>query len=100
MRKETCSLAPGRDGLFGAGSAGFVVAALNAASAASREVVVRRVLSIGISCPPAKASLPRYYIIETCDRLGDLRKAPGQVIAGPAVELGRARRLCGHEAKA
>ena len=36
MRKETCSLAFGRDG-FGAGiSTGFVVAALNIASAACR----------------------------------------------------------------
>jgi hypothetical protein len=33
---------------FGGSSAGFVVAALNAASAASREVVVLRVLSAGI----------------------------------------------------
>jgi hypothetical protein len=35
----------------GGSSAGFVVAALNAASAASREVVVLRVLSSGILCP-------------------------------------------------
>jgi hypothetical protein len=38
-------------------SAGFVVAALNAASAASREVVVRRVLSAGILRPRARTSL-------------------------------------------
>src|SRR5262245_42023059 len=37
-------------GRFGGSSAGFVVAALNAASAAAREVVVRRVLSAGILC--------------------------------------------------
>jgi len=35
-------------GGFGGSSAGFVVAALNAASAASRGVVVLRVLSAGI----------------------------------------------------
>jgi hypothetical protein len=43
-------------GRFGGSSAGFVVAALNAASAASREVVVRRVLSAGILCPRRSAS--------------------------------------------
>ena len=42
MRNVTCSLAPGIDGAFGMGSAGFAVAALNAASAASRELVVLR----------------------------------------------------------
>jgi hypothetical protein len=34
-----------------------VVAALNAASATSREVVLLRVLSAGILCPRARASL-------------------------------------------
>jgi hypothetical protein len=48
IRKDTSSLAFGIVGRFGGGSAGFVVAALNAASAASREVVVLRVLSAGI----------------------------------------------------
>ena len=48
IRKETSSLAFGIVGRFGGSSAGFVVAALNAASAASREVVVLRVLSAGI----------------------------------------------------
>ena len=48
IRKETSSLAFGMVGRFGGSSAGFVVAALNAASAASREVVVLRVLSAGI----------------------------------------------------
>ena len=43
-------------GRFGGSSAGFVVAALNAASAASREVVVRRVLSAGILYPRPSAS--------------------------------------------
>jgi hypothetical protein len=38
----------GTVGRFGGSSGGFVVAALNAASAASREVVVLRVLSEGI----------------------------------------------------
>src|SRR5262245_33616841 len=47
IRKETSSLAFGIVGRFGGSSAGFVVAALNAASAASREVVVLRVLSAG-----------------------------------------------------
>jgi hypothetical protein len=51
IRKETSSLAFGIVGRFGGSSAGFVVAALNAASAASREVVVLRVLSAGILCP-------------------------------------------------
>ena len=46
MRNVTCSLAPGTDDLFGGSSTGFVVAALNAASAASREVVVLRVISL------------------------------------------------------
>src|SRR6478672_5523930 len=48
IRKETSSLAFGIVGRFGGSSAGFVVAALNAASAASREVVVLRVLSADI----------------------------------------------------
>src|ERR1700747_3073574 len=48
IRKETSSLAFGTVGRCGGSSAGFVVAALNAASAASREVVVLRVLSEGI----------------------------------------------------
>src|SRR6476646_511022 len=48
IRKETSSLAFGIVGRFGGSSAGFVVAALNAASAASREVAVLRVLSAGI----------------------------------------------------
>src|SRR2546426_12503306 len=46
IRKETSSLALGMVGRFGGSSAGFAVAALNAASAAS--VVVLRVLSAGI----------------------------------------------------
>src|ERR1700751_3468132 len=50
IRKETSSLAFGTVGRCGGSSAGFVVAALNAASAASREVVVLRVLSAGIVC--------------------------------------------------
>src|SRR6516162_1762191 len=57
IRKETSSLVFGMVGRFGGSSAGFVVAALNAASAASREVVVLRVLSAGILCPFARASL-------------------------------------------
>src|SRR5712664_4130558 len=60
IRKETSSLALGIVGRFGGISAGFVVAALNAASAASREVVVLRVLSAGILCPRARASLPKH----------------------------------------
>jgi drug/metabolite transporter (DMT)-like permease len=54
-------------GRFGGRSAGFVVAALNAASATSREVVVLRVLSAGILCPRARTSLATragLYIIE------------------------------------
>jgi len=43
MRNETCSFAPGIDGFCGTGcSTGFAVAVLNAASAASRELVIRR----------------------------------------------------------
>jgi hypothetical protein len=49
MRKETSSLAFGREGLFGAASGGFVVAALNAASAACSGSLVLRVLSKGIN---------------------------------------------------
>src|SRR5215831_5280102 len=45
MRKETSSLALGRDGFLGLGSEGFVVAALNAASAACRGSLDLRVLS-------------------------------------------------------
>jgi hypothetical protein len=45
-------LAFGIVGRFGGSSAGLVVAALNAASAASREVVVLRVLSAGILSSP------------------------------------------------
>src|SRR5262245_35801502 len=56
IRKETSSLAFGMVGRFGGSSAGFVVAALNAASAASRELVIRRVLSAGILCPRRSAS--------------------------------------------
>src|SRR5260221_11907672 len=52
--KETSSLVSGIVGRFGGSSTGFVVAALNAASAASREVVVLRVLSAGILCPRAR----------------------------------------------
>jgi hypothetical protein len=48
IRKETSSLAFGIVGGFGGSSAGLVVAALKAASAVSREVVVLRVLSAGI----------------------------------------------------
>ena len=49
--KETSSLAFGIVGRLGGSSAGFVVAALNAASAACIQVVVLRVLSAGILCP-------------------------------------------------
>jgi hypothetical protein len=52
MRKETISLVPGRDGLFGAVGAGLVVAALKAISAASRESVVRRVIADLLARPP------------------------------------------------
>src|SRR6516165_7624042 len=54
IRKETSSLAFGTVGRLRGSSAGFVVAALNATSAASREVVVLRVLSAGILCPRAE----------------------------------------------
>src|SRR5215467_14512540 len=57
IRKETSSLAFGIVGRFGGSSAGFMVAALNAASATSREVVVLRVLSAGILCPLARLKL-------------------------------------------
>src|SRR5437867_11055826 len=60
IRKETSSLAFGIVGRFRGISAGFVVAALNAASAASREVVVLRVLSADILCHRARASLPKH----------------------------------------
>src|SRR5262249_19989718 len=57
IRKETSSFAFGMVGRLGGSSAGFVVAALNAASATSREVVVLRVLSAGILCPLARLKL-------------------------------------------
>src|SRR6266568_3650752 len=55
MRKDTSSLAFGSDGIFGAGSGGFVVAALNAASAACRGLFALRVLSKGILPPYPRA---------------------------------------------
>src|SRR5437660_298563 len=51
IRNETSSLAFGILGRFGGSSAGFVVTALNAASAASREVAGLRVLSVDIVLP-------------------------------------------------
>jgi hypothetical protein len=51
IRKKMSSLALGNDGFFGAGSEGFVVAALNAASAACRGSLVLRVLSTAIDHP-------------------------------------------------
>src|SRR5262245_44448282 len=57
IRKETNSFAFGMVGRLGGSSASFVVAALNAASATSREVVVLRVLSAGILCPLARLKL-------------------------------------------
>ena len=48
MRNETVSLAFGMMGLLGRGSAGLVVADLNAASAASRALLGRRILSFAI----------------------------------------------------
>src|SRR5262249_46998755 len=57
IRKETSSFTFGMVGQLGGSSAGFVVAALNAASATSREVVVLRVLSAGILCPLARLKL-------------------------------------------
>src|SRR4051812_42479725 len=41
MRRETISLAPGSAGVFGGASTGFVVAALNAASADCRGSLIR-----------------------------------------------------------
>ena len=55
MRKETSSLAFGSDGFFGSGSGGFVVAALNAASAVCHGSLGRRVLSPVISTPVPRA---------------------------------------------
>src|ERR1700737_2845474 len=49
MRKETCSLAFGMTGRFAGASRGFVVAALNAASAFCRGSGGRRGRSKGIS---------------------------------------------------
>src|SRR5215472_15251579 len=52
IRNDTSSLAFGIVGRLGGSSAGFVVAALNAASAASREEVGLRVLPSDILLPP------------------------------------------------
>ena len=59
IRNETSSLAFGVVGGFGGSSAGFVVTALNAASAASREVVVLRVLSAVIFVLALRISVGR-----------------------------------------
>jgi hypothetical protein len=56
MRKVTCSLTPGTDGFFGGSSAGLVVTALKAPSAASRDVVVLR----GKRCSTRYGRLGRY----------------------------------------
>jgi hypothetical protein len=61
-------LAFGIVGRFGGSSAGFVVAALNAASAASREVVVLRVLSSGILCPLELHFLKRHARVDSASR--------------------------------
>ena len=61
---HACFLAFGMVGRFGGSSAGFVVAALNAASAASREVVVLRVLSADIYL----LSLGLHFLIRKLDQ--------------------------------
>src|ERR1700745_1438275 len=63
IRNETSSLAFGVIGRFGGSSAGFVVTALNAASAVSREGVGLRVLSADILLP----SLAIYSDSFSCD---------------------------------
>src|SRR4051812_16690371 len=58
MRNDTSSLAFGIEGRFGAGSSGgFVVAALNAASATCSGSLVRRDLSKAIESPPGQLAL-------------------------------------------
>src|ERR1700719_1753743 len=87
IRKETSSLAFGIIGRFGGSSAGFVVAVLNAASAASREVVVLRVLSAGILFPRAKrldsVGLPGFE-----DRTRILSYNQTRILEKPATFLG------------
>ena len=59
-------MAFGMVGRFGGSSAGFVVTALNAASAASREVVVLRVLSAVISVLALGISVGRIIKASAC----------------------------------
>src|SRR5262249_4340634 len=66
IRKETSTLAFGMVGRFEGSSAGFVVTALNAASAASREVVVLRVLSAVISVLALGISVGRIIKAGAC----------------------------------
>src|SRR5262249_3711034 len=63
IRKETSSLAFGMVGRVGGSSAGFVVATLNAASAASREVVVLRVLALGLHFLKTNWVMMRWIIL-------------------------------------
>src|ERR1700758_190622 len=79
IRKETSSLAFGIVGRFGGSSAGFVVAALNAASAASRDVVVLRVLSAGIYVLPLGLHFLKRKLCghtKACDRTRSQRSDP------------------------
>src|SRR3954465_14017611 len=59
MRNETVSFAPGTTAAFAGPSGGFVVAALNAASAVLRGSATRRLRSCGIIRPRVCASAPR-----------------------------------------
>jgi hypothetical protein len=102
IRKETSSLAFGIVGRFGGSSAGFVVAALNAASAASRDVVVLRVLSAGIYVFPLRLHFLKRQL--GARHLGQVRftlamsahpvlRSASAVSAPPTVWVGRVR--CG-----
>src|SRR2546422_7723103 len=86
IRKETSSLVFGIVGRFGGSSTGFVVAALNAASAASRDVVVLRVLSAGILCPRARLHFLKRKLgghTKACDRRRLLFLKSSTVSASP-----------------
>jgi len=90
IRKETSSFAFGMVGRFGGSSAGFVVAALNAASATSREVVVfvfcRQtfyVLSLGSTFLKRKLTRRRQAACPLCANRGLMHRDMRPAIRGP-----------------
>src|SRR6516165_4350467 len=91
IRNDTSSLAFGIVGRFGGSSAGFVVAALNAASAASREEVGLRVLSTDILLPPCH--LLRQLQLRARSRQGSMDRRSHAVGAELDSDSWRSKRL-------